>query len=351
MLRILRLFLLPFNLLYALIVFVRNQCYDRKYFKSYQFDIPVICIGNLVLGGSGKTPTTEYLVRLLKDYKVAILSRGYGRKTKGYILANQNATTDTIGDEPMQYYSKFHQITVAVCEDRIKGIEQLQSNHDIILLDDAFQHRRVNAGLNILLFEQEKLQQLQFLLPAGNMREPYSATQRAQIILITKTKDDFGVKELQRIEQKLSVQKNQLLASSFLQYQKLKSVYENQSLINQDKVKTIFLLTGIANTNPLKKHLESNFSELILHQYADHHQFTPTEIITLVNDFDGHPSKNKIIVTTEKDRQRLLSAEIKELLLNLPIYYLPISFEMREECKSEFDHKILDYVTSFRRIN
>ena len=187
MIKLLRLLLLPFSLIYGFVILLRNKLYDWGVFKSTKFDLPVICIGNLVVGGAGKTPTTEYLVRLLADYKVAILSRGYGRKTKGFILADENATSATIGDEPMQYYQKFSKITVAVCEDRVEGINQLKDHHDIILLDDAYQHRAVKAGFNLLLFEYASLRKFQFLLPAGNLREPLNNYNRANAVLITKT--------------------------------------------------------------------------------------------------------------------------------------------------------------------
>ena len=187
MLKYLRLLLLPFNVVYALVVYVRNLFFDWGIFQSTSFDMPIICVGNLAVGGSGKTPTTEYVVRLLSEYKVAILSRGYGRKTKGFVLADDAATAETIGDEPLQYYRKFKNVTVAVCEDRVKGIQKLKDEHEVILLDDAYQHRKVKAGFNVLLFEFSKITRFQMLMPAGNLREPFSGVKRAQAVLITKS--------------------------------------------------------------------------------------------------------------------------------------------------------------------
>ena len=179
MIKYVRLLLLPFSVLYGIVVILRNKLYDWGFFKSTRFDIPIICVGNLVVGGSGKSPVTEYLVHLLSDYKIAVLSRGYGRDTKGFLYADQTSTAKSIGDEPLQFYHKFPQVTVAVCEDRVKGIAQLKEAHDLIILDDAFQHRRLNPGFSILLFEFQKLLEGQFLLPAGNMREPFWGTSGA----------------------------------------------------------------------------------------------------------------------------------------------------------------------------
>lgn len=350
MLKYLRLLLLPFNVIYALVVYVRNQFYDWGVFKSTSFDLPVICIGNLTVGGSGKTPTTEYLVRLLSEYKVAILSRGYGRKTKGFVLADDTATAETIGDEPLQYYRKFKDVTVAVCEDRVTGIEKLQNEHEVILLDDAYQHRKVKAGFNILLFEFSKIRKFQMLMPAGNLRESFSGIKRAQAVLITKSPLEIkdGIKT--EISSKLSLNAQQDLAYAHIAYQNLKHLYidEEMELVpNQD----VFLLTGIANPQPLKQYLTSKDVDVRSFEYPDHHRFTEKEIEDLVQSFQNHPRKQKIIVTTEKDGQRLLDDKLRDLLLNLPVYYLPIANEINAADKCRFDQKILDYVASAKRFD
>ncbi len=350
MLKYLRLFLLPFNLIYALAIFVRNKLYDWGIFKSTQFDLPVICIGNLAVGGSGKTPTTEYLVRLLSDYKIAILSRGYGRKTKGFVLADHHATAETIGDEPLQYYRKYKNVTVAVCEDRVKGIEKLKGNHDLILLDDAFQHRSVKAGFNILLFELAKLNTFQLLLPAGNLREPLYATERAQCVLITKATTKISAAVRTKVENKLSLGNNQQLAFSAIEYGTITNLYQGNKM-DISEFEIVFLLTGIANPMPLNVYLVERMKEVIVFEYPDHHQFTVTEMVKLVAAFKAHPAEKKTIITTEKDGQRLLADNLKDLLLNLPVYYLPIKVELNAEDKNKFDQKILDYVASAKRIN
>ncbi|MGE6221728.1 tetraacyldisaccharide 4'-kinase [Nubsella zeaxanthinifaciens] len=345
MLKYLRLLLLPLNLVYALVIFVRNQLYDWGIFKSTSFDMPVICIGNLAVGGSGKTPTTEYLVRLLQNYKVAILSRGYGRVTKGFILADEHASAQTIGDEPLQYYRKFKNVTVAVCEDRVTGINQLKDAHEVILLDDAYQHRKVKAGFNILLFEFDKLRGWQMLLPAGNLRETFSGIKRAQTVLITKSPPVVEQYLRQGFLKKLKLTADQNLAFSHIGYQNLHSLYSQEQLALQ-KNQVVFLLTGIANPLPLRQYLATK--EVMLHhfEYSDHHRFTEQEIKALVKAFEEHPAGEKIIVTTEKDGQRLLDAKLKDLLLNLPVYYLPINIEINAAERAKFDQKILDYVAS-----
>lgn len=345
MLKYLRLFLLPFNLPYALVVYVRNKCYDWGIFKSTEFKLPVIVIGNLAVGGSGKTPTTEYLVNLLSAYKVAILSRGYGRKTNGFILADQTATAETIGDEPLQYYHKFKNTTVAVCEDRVKGVSKLKDNHDVILLDDAYQHRSLKAGLNILLFEFAKLNNFQFLLPAGNLREPFYANKRADCVLITKADAEIKPSTRERLADKLALKPQQQLCFSSLSYGKLTHLYRPEEEVNSP-LETIFLLTGIANPTPLKQQLKKMAQKIEIFEYPDHHRFSVGEIKQLILKFQRNPTQRKVIVTTEKDGQRLLADNLKDLLLNLPIYYLPIKVELNAEDKYKFDQKILNYVAS-----
>ncbi|WP_113664132.1 tetraacyldisaccharide 4'-kinase [Pedobacter nanyangensis] len=350
MLKHLRPLLLPFNLVYALVVYVRNKFYDWGVFKSTSFNLPIICIGNLAVGGSGKTPTTEYLVHLLSHYKIAILSRGYGRKTSGFILAGPNATAETIGDEPLQYYHKFSNVTVAVCEDRVAGINRLKANHDLILLDDAFQHRKVKAGFNVLLFEFAKLQKMQWLLPAGNLREPFSGVKRAQAVLVTKSPAEITSATRKKMLAKLQLQSSQQLAFSHINYQKLKHLYTAEETVFE-KDQHLFLLTGIANTAPLMQYLAEKQLNVHPFEYPDHHCFTEKEIAQLVTAYRQHQATKKIIVTTEKDGQRLLTNNLRDLLLNLPVYYLPIAVGINAEDKIGFDQKILDYVASTKRLH
>ena len=350
LLKYLRLLLLPFSLIYGMAITLRKKLYDWGIMRAVKFDLPVICVGNLAVGGSGKTPTTEYLVRLLTDYKIAILSRGYGRKTKGFILADASATAETIGDEPLQYYQKFENVTVAVCEDRVAGIEKLKENHDLIILDDAYQHRAVMAGFNILLFEFRKLGTLQFLLPAGNLRDVFASRKRADVLLVTKAPVPLLHVAQQASINELQPNSTQKVLHSYLKYGKLEHLYHNESRSLDDiKDFQIFLLTGIANPAPLIEELEK-YSKTIKHEeFPDHYAFKTDDIKKFKAAFDAEEKKEKIIITTEKDSKRLKAAGFENLLINLPVYFLPIEVELFEEDKITFDELILNYVKSNRR--
>src|SRR5258708_5059344 len=282
----LRWLLFPFSLLYGLVIIIRNWCYDSGVFKSYKFKKPIISVGNLDVGGAGKSPMTEYLIRLLKaDHKLATLSRGYGRDTKGYLEASvpggsvqlpdtndllqpatynsQLTTAQQIGDEPAQFKHKFPDITVAVCEKRVDGIKQLLPNHDLILLDDAYQHRAVEPGLNILLFDYNRIREPHLLLPAGNLREPFSGRWRAQIIIVTKCPPNLTTEEQAALARIIEPLPYQRLFFTSIAYQPLCNLEGKPADIMIDKDTTIFLLTGIANAQPLLQHLSRLTSHII----------------------------------------------------------------------------------------
>ncbi|MFD2583615.1 tetraacyldisaccharide 4'-kinase [Pedobacter vanadiisoli] len=346
----LRLLLLPFSVIYGMAIILRKKLYDWGVIDSVMFDLPVICVGNLAVGGSGKTPTTEYLVRLLADYKVAILSRGYGRKSKGFIVADSTATAETIGDEPLQYHQKFAGVTVAVCENRVNGIKQLKENHDLIILDDAFQHRAVRAGFNILLFEFRKLGTLQFLLPAGNLRDVFSSRKRAEVLLVTKSPVPLLHVAQQASINELQPNVGQPVLHSYLKYGDLVHLYDNENLpLKSVKDFEIFLLTGIANPAPLIEELEKYSHNIKHEEFPDHYAFKEEDIKKFRSTFLAENKKDKIIITTEKDSKRLKATGFEDLLVDLPVYYLPIEVELFEEDKIIFDELILNYVKSNRR--
>lgn len=352
MLNHLRLLLLPLSWLYGLVILIRNKFYDWGVFRSVRFDLPVICVGNLVAGGSGKTPTIEYIVKLLNGYKIAILSRGYGRKTTGLIIADQHSTAQTIGDEPMQYYRKFKEVTVAVCEDRVRGIEHLKADHDVILLDDAYQHRAVKAGYSIVLFEFSKLLKRQFLLPAGNLREPLSNYDRANAVLITKSPEQINMIDQITIRRKIDTTLAQRISFSSLQYGELVHLFDRSELMRTAlKDQKVWMLTGIANPQPMFDELARYTSKIERIAYPDHYDFSREELNRLISDFHRCPSKEKIIITTEKDSQRLLSDNLKDLLLNLPVYYLPVEINLASKDKLTFDQNILNYVANAKRVS
>lgn len=366
----LRWLLLPISLLYGLVVIIRNFFYDAGLFKSQQFTKPVISVGNLEIGGAGKSPMTEYLVRLLKDeYKLATLSRGYGRKTNGFLEAkieNQEPTvknqdrkedlrlspqdlrlSQMIGDEPAQFHQKFPDITVAVCEDRVYGINQLLPNHDLILMDDAYQHRAVSPGLSILLFDYNRVNDPHFLLPAGNFREPFSGRWRAQVIIVTKCPPGILHGEQVRLAHKIAPLPYQSLFFSSITYQPLLDLDGNRAAVTIDNETTVFLLTGIANPKPLLKHLEAQTVHIIHHDYPDHHPFTLKNIAKLAEEFEACPAQKKVIITTEKDAQRLQESwlmQVQQKGVSLPVFVIPISVEFLNDTGSGFDKIITDYV-------
>ena len=327
--KFIRLLLFPIVPIYYMVTWFRNKLYDLNIKKSKSYDLPTICVGNLSAGGTGKTPMVEYLIRLLKDdYNLATLSRGYGRKTKSFVLANKGASAETLGDEPFQFYNKFKDyIKVSVDEDRQHGISNLLALNNppnLIVLDDAFQHRKVKAKLNIILTTYANLYYKDIVLPTGNLREPKQGAERAQIIIVTKCPNNLSQEEKNEIEARLQPKDYQKVFFSSISYSK-EIIGENEKLA-LNSIKDFTLVTGIANAKPLVNYLKSkdlNFNHL---EYGDHHNFTNKEIETL--------SKSKMIITTEKDYVRLIS----EKKLSKKLYYLPIEIEINKQ--KEFNNLV-----------
>lgn len=337
--KFIRILLFPIVPIYYGITWLRNKLFDLGLMTSKSYNSPIICIGNISAGGTGKTPMVEYLIRLLKnDYKLATLSRGYGRKTKGYLLANGTSTAETLGDEPFQFYNKFKElIKVAVDENRQKGISNLldlKPQPDLIILDDAFQHRKVVAKLNILLTTHSNLYCNDFVLPTGNLREPKQGANRAQIIVVTKCPSDLTIEEKKIIETKLKPKINQKVFFSSISYSK--EVLGKQGHIALRDLSSFTLVTGIANAKPLVRFLQNEGLSFNHLEYNDHHNFSNKEVEAI--------SKKELIITTEKDYVRLVAE--KQLANNL--YYLPITIKI--DNKKGFDElvrsKIKDITTS-----
>lgn len=338
----LRNILKPLSWVYKQITSVRNKMYDSGYLKSTKFSIPVIVVGNLSVGGTGKTPQVEYLIQLLKDnYKVAVLSRGYKRKSKGFILANTTSNAEILGDEPYQYYKKFKDIFVAVDADRTNGIAQLQKkvNPDIVLLDDAFQHRKVQGGLNVLLTPYNDLYTEDTLLPAGNLREPVTGAERAQVIVVTKCPTILTEEQQFETAQKLNPTLEQTVFFSTISYGK---TLEGSSTIKLTALKDyhVVLVTGIANSKPLVQFLESKVKKITHKKYADHHHFSQKEINDIKNTYTNIAT-NKIIITTEKDYVRIFGRFLE-------LSYLPIKIDFLAH-KNDFDKIIVNYVEQSTR--
>jgi len=331
---LLRKILFPFSVLYGLITSIRNFLFDKGILKSYSFDLPIIAVGNLSVGGTGKTPQIEYLIRLLShNYKIATLSRGYKRKSEGFVLADKNSDAAILGDEPFQFYKKFPNIQVAVDVDRRNGIEQLLkiSQPDIILLDDAFQHRKVKAGLYILLTSYGDLYSDDLILPAGNLRESRNGAERAKIIIVTKCPPDLSAKEQDRIQKKLKIDSDQKLCFTSIAYDEFVFSEEKQLSVSEIKPVDKLLLAGIAKPEPFFAYLQSE-NDVIL-TFPDHHHFTEKDIVEIKNK-----AQDKKIITTEKDFVRL-----RGRLPDSQLFYLPIKSHFISG-GNDFDKTILNYV-------
>lgn len=333
-----RLILLPFSLIYALVVGLRRFFYKKGWLKSYSFPIPTICVGNLRVGGTGKTPHIEYLVAYLKtEYKIAVLSRGYGRKTTGFILANnlpvEDKTAEMIGDEPLQFHLKHPDLVVAVCEKRKVGIENLLAlfpDLDCILLDDAFQHLAVNYSLRILLTEYHKPYSADYPFPAGNLRESRIAAQNADIVIVTKTPNPIDPKLLFKKMNQLHLNKKQNLFFTSIFYKPFIPLTEAAQSIEIEKMDELFVVTGIANPKPLLSYLEHHYSKIHCFSFPDHYNFAPNDLENIKNSFERDHKKNAIIVTTEKDWMRLTGIQENCLLL-LPVFSIPIETRFLEK--------------------
>ncbi len=350
LLRPVRILLFPVSLLYALVVKVRNWCFDKKILSSTSFNLPIICVGNLAVGGTGKSPMVELLIRTLKDrFAIAVLSRGYKRKTRGYALANASTTALDIGDEPMQFHQKFPEVTVAVGEERIVAIPQLLHDRpetQVIILDDAFQHRAVRAGLNILLTDCSNLFTRDWWLPSGDLRDAPSSYRRADIIIVTKCPEDLSEEERRSIVIEMDVLSHQRIFFTSICYGEPYHITRQTTRPIDDQVE-VLLVTGIANPAPLKRWLNEHAHTYYELAYGDHHIFTIDDLNTMTRRFEGLTAENKVIVTTEKDAVRLV--KFRQELEGWPIYVLPITpgFLFGEE--PAFNDLITKFITEFNK--
>jgi tetraacyldisaccharide 4'-kinase len=321
---------------------VRHWLYDKGILGSASFNFPLICIGNLALGGTGKTPMTEYVIRHLGSrYRTATISRGYKRRTKGFAIAGNDTTAIDIGDEPMQIHRKYPHVTVAVGEERLVAIPQLlqeRPDTQVIVLDDAFQHRAVKAGLNILLTDAGNLYTRDHLLPTGDRRDVKSAAKRADVIVVTKCKSFLSVQEKQLIEEELAPGKDQKVLFTGLHYGQPYRMFSGEKKEITERT-DILLLCGIANPDSLKEYLKNKTSGYDMIRYRDHHIFTSEDLREIRQQFDELRGNEKMILTTEKDAIRL--EKFKTDLSDLPVYILPVEHEFLFG-GSEIFHKTLD---------
>ena len=337
---LIKMFLLPISLLYGLVVWFRNKCFDWGFFKSHSFDIPLISVGNITAGGTGKTPHVEYIIHLLKEFSSkAILSRGYGRKTRDFKSVFADSKVTQVGDEPLQYAQKFQDVSVAVQEDRVRGIKKLiNEGVALIVLDDAFQHRWVQPGLNILLTSYNNLYIDDFLMPVGKLREGKLSALRADVIVVTKVPKALLPVDKKRLIEQIAPWPHQQLYFSYYDYSHPVHVFNKEEVPLDEQ--QILLLTGIADAQSIKDYLIGKV-EVIEHlEYKDHHHYSRKDIKKIIEVWKQVKSSKKLILTTEKDAVRL--QEYKEELQDISICYLPLKVSFHEGEK--FNDLVLSYV-------
>jgi len=341
--QMLRLLLLPFSWPYWLVVKVRNFLFDINVLRGFEFDLPTICIGNITVGGTGKTPHTDYLINLLKpEFKTALLSRGYGRKTKGFRIVDKDSLSTEVGDEPLQLKLKHNDAACAVHEDRLSGMVELIGafpDIEVVILDDAFQHRWVKAGLNILMVDYNRPIYSDFLLPAGNLRDSIAEVKRADIIIVSKCPVNLSLEEQHVIAQRLKIRQNQTIYFTSVKYGEPSVVFANGEGFSFNLNTSIFAISGIANPRPFFNQLEKNYKLTGTKIFADHHNFSVKEILSIFEI----ASNDTLLVTTEKDAARIRG-------LNLPsdvkrrVYYLPLEVYFLGNSEKRFNSQIVEYV-------
>lgn len=353
-------FLYPLSLIYAFITGFRNFMFDYKILKSKEYDVPVISVGNITVGGTGKTPHVEYFVSILKEkFKVAVLSRGYKRKTKGFVLANEKSDANTIGDELYQIKRKFPDIIVAASESRRKGIEKIMSlpeKPDVIILDDAFQHRYVKPGMSVLLIDYSKPFFAEKFLPYGRLRESIKNRDRANIIIVTKVLNEMKPIDMRIMSKKLKLFPYQSLYFSGVEYGKLSPVYKDEHfLLDEEIIKkenySILLVTGIADAKHLKNKLLT-ISEKVVHlNYQDHHSYSEGDIKKIEDEYLKITNPKKLIITTEKDAVKLIDSGLAAKTIREKLYYMPVKPLLLNSEEGDLAKQITGYVSKDRSIS
>lgn len=337
--------LLPLSWLYKAGIIIHNNIYNWGWKKTTRFDLPVICVGNLSVGGTGKTPMVEYLLRLLTPhYEIATISRGYKRETTGMLIANKNTTAAEIGDEPLQFYSKFPETKVVVAERRVEAINTAMQQFpsiDVIILDDAFQHRTVVAGLNILLTEYSNLFVNDFYLPAGQLRDLKSNYKKAQVIVVTKCPPNLTVVQKNQVISQIGLQAFQQIFFTCIQYGQLYGIFNLEEKALQD-VQNALVVTGIANPDPLLDHLKRHDISFSIISFSDHHKFSQNDINTVKSTFETMKQQNKIIITTEKDAMRLRG--FKHSLQEFPVFAIPVAHRFLFEETDVFNNIVYRFI-------
>ncbi len=348
-----KIFGLPFSWLWDLSTRIRNYLFDQEILSSQGFDLPLIGVGNLSMGGSGKTPHVEYLLQLLQqEYHLAVLSRGYKRKTSGYVFATAQSTVAQIGDEPLQYKLKFPHVAVAVSESRVLGVPQLLMDApqtEVIILDDVFQHRAIAPGLNILLTDYRCIYPEDMIFPAGNLREAKSGADRAEIIIVTKCPANLTKEEAEVIRDKMAIKMHQTLYFSTYHYAQPYSFYNgNDRLIDTEQ--EVLLVTGIAKPDYLEAYLKDGYDQVYTNAFPDHYQFTNEDINRIAQTYGNLDGPKKIIMVTEKDAVKLNAFRKQITERQLPIYIQPIEVKLLFDQGAELNQEVLTFVENFYNV-
>lgn len=346
-LRYLKFLLYPFSLLYGLVMWIRNRLYDAGTLTAVSFDLPIIAVGNLSVGGTGKTPHVEYLIRLLKEhFTIATLSRGYNRRSRGYQLASENSTAAQLGDEPMQFHQKFPDISVCVGEERMLAIPQLlgeKPETQVILLDDAFQHRSIKPGFNILVTEYNRPFTRDHVVPFGRLREGRKGYERASCIIVSKCPPGMGEAEKQALQREIDPLPHQRLFFTSLQYGQPYDLFTQEPmLISPDA--TLLLVCGIARPAPLVQHLKAGFKEVFLLPFPDHYYYSNNDLEKISKELKDLPGAEKVVITTEKDAVRLHLLQERLQELNLRIAVIPVEISLLFGEGNSFNNYIFDYI-------
>lgn len=341
-----RLLLLPLAWIYGFVISIRNFLYNKGWLRSFEFDFPIILVGNLAAGGTGKTPHVEYLIKLLQtQFKVATLSRGYRRTMKGYGLATDLSLVEDIGDEPKLYKQKYPATEVAVSENRVTGVYYVLNDEPdvrVIVMDDGFQHRRIKPGLNIVLTTWQKPFYNDHMLPAGNLREPRKGKSRAQIIIVTKCPADITEDQKLVYQSKLKLSQGQSVFFTTLEYGNVYPLFIDQPEVQLNADREVVLMTGIAANRQLKTYLSNRFKKLHIAAFADHHYFTPKDFKRVTTAFPA----TKQIITTEKDAMRLMEQKEELLAAGLSVFVLPVDVRFIGDADT-FNSKIIDYINQY----
>lgn len=345
---IVRLLLFPFTLLYGFVIAIRDLLYTSKIITRTSFDIPIVCVGNLSVGGTGKTPHIEWLIHLLQQqYHVAVLSRGYKRKTVGYVLATTESTAQTIGDEPYQIAQKFPNISVAVSENRVLGIPHLLGDApqtQVVLMDDGFQHLPIKPGYSIILTDYANLFYEDWLMPSGTLREFRSAYKRAQCIIVTKCPATLSETEKQNIIKRIHPQE-QLVLFSAIQYDKL--VQLSGPTVDVKNIQNVLAFSGIAKQQLFLTELQKRFAKVNELSFSDHKAYDAITLNKILTQFNSLPAESSAIITTEKDAVKLNTEVAKNMLGNLPVFYLPISIQLSDDDTTKLSGELTAFIKSF----